>query len=90
MKLLREISSGDMLAEWTIGNCQDTSYEKRESDTQEFTCASCQEKFYTGSKAWIFYSLCDPCFSVWNMRNLESRFSGGPHNVPIEPNMGSD
>lgn len=41
-----------------------TTYERADDDQHEYTCKRCGRVFFAGPKAWIFASLCDPCFSI--------------------------
>lgn len=86
-KEARFVTRAHVYKEFIDRNRQDTSFVRRDSDEKEYICASCDRDFYVGRGAWIFYSLCDECFAVWNMRNLASRLCNGPREVPIVKSM---
>lgn len=40
-----------------------TTYERVDDEQTEYACKRCERAFFAASKAWIFSSLCDPCFA---------------------------
>jgi hypothetical protein len=67
-----------------------TGVESFEKKDRSFDCVACASRFMPAPDQWIFYELCDSCFSGFNHQKMNGRmWMFGPQTTP-EPVEGVD